>query len=96
MFSRSAMVVPLSTIFSIFLEGIDSPVKEASMTCKLSISNNLASAGTFSPGSRNIMSPGTNNDASVKNGPLSLKTLASCLTKCLKVFIALLAFDSCK
>ena len=46
-------------VFSVFVTDVDSPVRAASSTFKLAHSINLESAGTASPASNRIISPGT-------------------------------------
>ena len=59
-----------------FSAGTDSPVSADSSLFKLTLCKSLASAGTKSPASKRMISPGTNSDASMIDSALSRRTRA--------------------
>ena len=76
MFFISAICIFSSKVVNILVTGVDSPVKDASCVCNLTISINLASAGTFEPSSNTITSPGTKSFESISCSSPSLITIA--------------------
>ena len=58
------------------MEATDSPVKEASCICKLTLSIRRRSAGTISPSLKNTMSPGTTSFAGITLSSPSRSTRA--------------------
>jgi len=78
----------------VFVTGLDSPVKDASSTLSSVTSKSLESAGTLSPSSKRIISPGTTSIDFISNTLLFLRTLVFDSCSFLKCSIAFSALNS--
>ncbi len=88
------MGVSDSRFSTIFFEGTDSPVRDASSTCRDAISISLASAGILLPVSNRMISPGTSSEASISFSMPFRMTLARSAVNFLKASMAFSALYS--